>query len=95
MAQGAYSRIVNPIEPKRSQFLLTEHVENVIFAIDQPGYIPLPSLRTPDGRVVSQWMPDANELEMIKSGVPITVISHTFGHPLQGLQVGVGGTDLR
>lgn len=95
---------MNAIAPAREQFLLPEDTKEVIFAKDQPQYQPLPSMRTPDGRVITQWEPTADELEALMRGQSITIVMHTFngicrscGHPqgLTPLQVGVGGMDLR
>jgi hypothetical protein len=88
---------MNPIKPKREQFLLppNEEVAEITYAEHQPQYIPLPSLKTRDGRVVSQWMPDPNELELLNRGVPITLCLHTFNQPLQPITLTVGGLDLR
>ena len=67
----------------------------VVYAEDQPQYLPLPSYRTPDGRVVSAWQPSANELELLKNGVPVYLTLHTFNEPLQPIMMTVGPPDLR
>ena len=55
----------------------------------------LPSLVTPDGKVISSWLPDADELAALNRGQPITLVLHTFNQPLQPIILAVGGLDLR
>lgn len=83
------------IRPKIELFLFPDGTREVTYAEHQPEYLALPSLRTPDGRVVSQWLPDANELELLKNGVPVTLVLHTFNEPLRPIILAVGGLDLR
>ncbi len=83
------------IVPDRKQFLLPEGVKDVKYAENQPEYQPLPSLKTLDGRVITQWRPSKQELEALNGGQPLTLVIHTFNQPLQPLQLGVGGMDLR
>jgi len=45
-----------PVEPKAEQFLLpADGVTRPVYGADQPEYIPLPSIKLADGRVVTQW----------------------------------------
>lgn len=83
------------IKPKPEMFLLPDHVREVTYAEHQDEYLSLPSLLTPDGRVISQWLPDANDLALLNNGVPVTLVLHTFGQPLQPIILAVGGLDLR
>ena len=39
--------------------------QNVIFAKDQPEYIPLPALKMPDGEIITCWELSDEELEKI------------------------------
>lgn len=85
-----------PIKPNPALFLLPDEYEVVTYAKHQTDkYLPLSSIRTPDGRVASQWSPDANERILIANGAPITLVLHTFRLPLQPIQIMVGGADLR
>lgn len=86
---------MDPIQPKRETFLLPDGTVEANYAEHQPEYITLPSLRTPDGRVISQWQPTRDELDAINRGQPITLVSHTFNQPLQPIILIVGGLDLR
>jgi len=84
------------IIPEWEKFLVPLGTMAIVYAEDQQDtYDPLPSLLTPDGRDGSQWKPDANELALLNSGCPVTLVIHTFGRPLQPIQMAVGGMDLR
>lgn len=94
------------IAPRANTFVLPEKYELPVYAADQPQYNPLPAIRLEDGRVVTQWKPDPDELKLLLLGQPITLIQHTFnmyrcpychvGTPtrLQPVALGVGGFDL-
>lgn len=66
----------------------------VVYAKDQPEYLPLPALRTPDGQVLTQWQPSDEERLRIAAGEPITLVCYTFNKPLQPLRLGVGRMTL-
>ncbi len=83
------------ITPKREMFLLPDGTREAKHAEHQAEYGTLPTLVTPDGRVVSSWMPDANDLALLNTGVPITLVLYTFNQPLQPIILAVGGLDLR
>jgi hypothetical protein len=86
---------MNIITPRREMFLLPWGIREEDIAEHQPQYQTLPALVTKDGRVVSQWMPDANDLILLNNGVPVTLCLHTGGNPLQPIILAVGGLDLR
>jgi hypothetical protein len=67
----------------------------VVYAKDQPEYLPLPALVTPDGRVTSRWKLEPNDLLLIQNGVDVYLTIHTFGGPLQPLQLQIGPPDTR
>ncbi len=54
-----------------------------VFAKDQPQYLPLPALRTSEGRVVARWSPTPEEREMIAQGADLFLGLLTFNMPLQ------------
>ena len=74
----------------------------VVYAKDQPEYIPLPTMRATDGRVVSTWEPTAEELETLLDAIlayknrrseakpRISLMLHTFNTPLQPVRLVVG-----
>lgn len=83
------------IAPYPEMFLLPEGSKTTVIAANQPQqYEPLTSIITPDGKVVSQWKPDTDELKKLVAGEPLTLIVWTFNHPLQPIFLGVGGFDL-
>jgi hypothetical protein len=81
--------------PKAEMFLLPDGTREAKYAEHQPQYRTLPSLVTPDGKVISQWTPDANDLALLNNGTPITLVLYTFNQPLQPVVLAVGGLDLR
>lgn len=82
-------------EPAVDLHFMPAGSERVVYAEDQPEYLPLPSFRTPDGRVVSAWKPNPGELALLNNGVPIYLTLHTFNKPLQPVMLTVGPPDLR
>ena len=65
--------------------------QNVIFAINQPPYLPLAAYRAPDdptGRVVTRWRPSSwsERLRLIFNG-SVWVETLTFNEPLQPIKV--------
>jgi hypothetical protein len=86
---------MEPIEINAALFLVPEGMRAVRYLGPKGSNIlPLPTLVTPDGRVVSQWQPNANELELLKNGVAVTLVLHSGGQ-VAPMQIGVGGFDLR
>lgn len=66
---------------------LEEH--EVVYAKDQPQYMPLPTLRSPDGRVMTRWSFSPEEREAISKGADLYLTMHTFNGPLQPVQLQV------
>lgn len=82
-----------PIAPREELLrVMPEGATQVVFAADQPQYEPLPAVRIPDGRIVTQWRPSKSELALLYKGEPITIVVHTFNTPLQPMSVLVGVT---
>jgi hypothetical protein len=88
---------MNITKPDTTTFLLPEGSEEVTYAKEQGhlGYAPLPVIRTPRGKLASQWMPTPGELALLNEGVPVTLVVWTFGDPPQPVSLMVGGADLR
>lgn len=86
---------MKPITPDPNMFFLPPGTKAVNVAENQPEYDTLPSLITPDGKFVSQWMLEPNDLELIKNGVPVTLVL-LMGQPVfqVPVQLAVGGMDL-
>ncbi len=87
---------MKPVTPNPEQFLLPDGTKQVVVAEHQAPYKPLPSLITPDGQFVSQWLLEPNDLELIKNGVPITLVLMMGQLDFQvPVKLAVGGLDLR
>lgn len=59
--------------------------QNVIFAEDQPEYLPLPALKQENGDVITCWHLSDEEIEKIKETKQIFLCVKTFNQPLQPL----------
>ncbi len=61
--------------------------QNVVFAKDQPEYLPLPAYVTDDSArtVISCWRFTWRERLKVFFGAPLWIRSMTFGGPLQPL----------
>ena len=84
------------LPPDPSQCVLPPGTQSTTYAEHQKhlGYLALPSLKTPDGKVLSQWRPTPDELAALNCGQPITLVVWTFNTPLQPISLTVGGVDL-
>lgn len=61
---------------------------NVVFAEDQPEYLPLPAMILPDGNAYTCWELDEQDIKAIaKNGGKIYVCQSTFNKPLQPINV--------
>ena len=65
-------------------------LESVVYAKDQPEYIPLPASRTPDGEVVTCWKLSWKDRLRILLGLNFYVTLLTFNIPLTPLRVSIG-----
>ena len=57
--------------------------QHIVFAADQPEYIPLPVWRKPGGEVVSRWRLSWRERIAALMGRPLYIEVLTFNRPLQ------------
>ena len=64
-------------------------VQRVTYTSTDPEVLPLPALRFPDGKVMTEWALSEAERERIAHGERIRLWIWTFGRPLQpvGVQV--------
>ncbi len=76
---------MNPVSP----VIPGSTVPEVKYAEDQPEYMTLPAVRTPDGVVLSRWELSDEELAQIVHTRSIYLALHTFNMPLQPIQIGV------
>src|SRR4051812_48391614 len=63
----------------------------VVYAKDQPEYIPLRALRsrTTDGKALSRWTLTDEQRQMIANGADIFLELSTFNSPLQPIRLAV------
>jgi len=61
----------------------------VVYAEDQPEYIPLPARKTDDGRVITEWSLTEEERLRIAHGENIRLTLLTFNQPLQPVLIEV------
>lgn len=76
---------MNPIVPSTSP----EGGRAVVFAKDQPQYIPLPAIVCPDGSVLTEWQLTEDERARLVAGEAIRLTIWTFGRPLQPVMLEV------
>lgn len=63
--------------------------QNVVFAKDQPEYLPLPAHVQEDGTVTTIWKLTEDELAEINKTGKIRIQVLTFNHPLQPIRISV------
>lgn len=64
----------------------TDRRGNVVFAKDQPEYVPLPAMKVPNdpqGLIITKWQLSPEELERVKETGTIHLSMLTFNQPLQ------------
>jgi hypothetical protein len=66
-----------------------ELLEAVVYAKDQPEYMPLPVRRTPDGEVVSRWKLNWRARLAVLFGADFYLTMLTFNKPLTPVRVSV------
>ena len=62
-------------------------VSEIVFAKDQPEYIPLPALKFQDGLVVTRWGLSWKERLTILLGGSVYLGLLTYNHPLQPIRI--------
>lgn len=77
---------MTPIEQIIPGFKLPED-EMVIYAKDQPEYIPLPAWKGPDGMRVTRWTLTFRERMAVLFGGSIWLTLLTFNKPLQPVKL--------
>jgi hypothetical protein len=68
-------------------------VEEVVYAKDQPEYQPLPSIRAPDGTILTRWSLDEDERRQVAEQGYVYLMVMTFNQPLQPLLMTVDPPD--
>ena len=81
---------MRPIDPRVPAHLLPPGSRPFVIAEHQEEYLPLPSIRTPDGRVVTRWeLTDAERAAIVRGeDLFLTVLAHGALQPVR-LSVGL------
>ena len=77
---------ISPVIPGHS-------IPEVVYAKDQPQYLPLPSIREPDGCVTTRWKLTWKERLKILFHGCIYHVQLTFNSPIQPIRMGVDPPD--
>ena len=65
----------------------------VLFGVNQQDdYFPLIASVDDDGVVMTEWLPSAEELQLLASGCRVRMWVHTGGDPLQPVSLQVAGS---
>ena len=69
-------------------------VSEIVFAKDQPQYIPLPALKFQDGLVVTRWSLSWGERIRLLLGGSVFLGMLTFNKPLQPIRISTSVEDV-
>lgn len=86
---------MEPSDPRVDPSLVPEGSRPVIMGKDQPEYLPLPAIKTPDGKVITRWKPSAEDLRKLAAGEDVFVTLWTFGQPMNPIHVAIGPSNWR
>lgn len=80
------------MDPRVHPSLVPEGSRPIVIAEHQPEYADLPSIRTPDGQVITRWALSYDERRRVLSGedIYLTILSHG---PIQPVILTVGPID--
>ena len=84
------------LQPFDGPVVVGRESEEVVFAKDQPEYIPLRTLayetypNSGDIRVMSRWTLTPEQRKKVSEGSDIFLTLLTFGGPLQPILMGIG-----
>lgn len=88
--------LMDPVDPCIPLELLPPGCRAYVLAEHQTkDYLPLPSVRTPDGKVITRWRPTPEELQLLLAGRDLYLITWTFHQLFQPVAMTVGPPDLR
>lgn len=80
------------VDPRVNPALVPSGSKAVVIAEHQPQYRPLPSIRTPEGQVITRWTFTEEERRAIVAGEDLYITIFAYG-PINPLFVTVGPTD--
>ncbi|HKN69727.1 MAG TPA: hypothetical protein VJX30_01780 [Terriglobales bacterium] len=81
------------LEPRDGPVIDGMESQEIVYAADQPEYIPLRTLIGPDVQmagVVSRWSLTPAQRKLVADGADIFLELSTFGNPLQPIRMAVG-----
>lgn len=80
------------LQPKDGPVVAGEEASEVVYAKDQPEYIPLRTQKSEwrEGGVVSRWSPTEEQRKAIAEGKDIFLELLTFHQPLQPILMYIG-----
>lgn len=84
------------MQPKDGPVVEGMEAEEIVYAKNQPEYIPLRVLRG-EGKmvpVISRWQPTEEQRKLIAAGADIYLELSTFGNPLQPIRMAVSDGKL-
>ena len=68
--------------------------QNVVYAKDQPEYLPLPAHKTKEGIVITCWEPTEEELLKLIETRKVYLSQMTFNAPLQPVYMAVDRNEM-
>jgi hypothetical protein len=81
------------LQPRNGPVVEGMESQEVVYAKNQPEYIPLRTLRNSRDSyvpVVSRWSPTPEQRKLIADGADIFLELSTFGGPLSPIRMGIG-----
>jgi hypothetical protein len=82
---------MEPVDPRVNPAMVPTGSKATVIAKDQPQYVPIPSVITPDHRVITRWRPTDEERMRILKGEDIFLT--IFGTPIRPVLLSVGPLD--
>jgi hypothetical protein len=82
------------LDPKDGPVVEGMECEEVVYAKNQPEYIPLRTLKSQSGIVLSRWTLTEEQRKEIASGADIYLELHTFNNPLQPIRMAISDGKL-
>lgn len=79
------------LSPKNGPVIEGLESKEVVYARDQPEYIPLRTLKSdgPMGAVISRWTLTSEQRKAVADGADIFLELSTFHHPLQPIRMAI------
>lgn len=84
------------LQPRNGPVVDGMEAQEVVYAKDQPQYIPLRALVSdgPMGAVISRWTLTADQRKAVAEGADIFLESNTFHQPLQPIRMAISDGKL-